>query len=241
MQMQSSFANMQAGNFRVVKSKKRLKKLLIIDDDSTILASFSLMFQSNKNDIDVITADSVSAALIEYNRYEFDVIILDHHLPRASGTTFIQKTNAKNVFYFSGGYIHPETVWPYKENIVSIFQKPDCVAIYKSVLEHLGLEYKPYKSKLSLITKTEEERSADSFKSRRQYRRDFKKQFGMNQNEYINGEDGVKIGWAKKLLREKMSVLIVANTLCYKYRQNFERFFKSKTGMTPGEYRKEYA
>jgi len=37
-----------------------------------------------------------------------------------------------------------------------------------------------------------------------------------------------------------MSILIVANTLCYQYRRNFEQFFKKKTGSTPGEYQKEH-
>jgi len=165
MQTQSSFVNTGAENFRVVKAKKRI---LIVDDDSTILATFALMFQSNKNDLEYVLADSVSTALEEYNKQKFDVIILDHNLPRAAGTTFIKKTNAPNVFYFSGGNIHPETVWPYKDNIISIFQKPDGGAVYKAVIEHIGIEYKPYKSKIKLATTTEEERCRDSCKTRRQ-------------------------------------------------------------------------
>jgi len=229
---------MQAENLTVVSFNK--KRLLIVDDEPTILSLFSLMFDSNKDKLEVVTSDSIASAINEYRKQKFDLVILDHNLPRATGITFIKETNANNIFYFSGNAIHPESVWPYKDNIIDIFQKPDTAEIYKSVIEFLGLEYKLYKSKIKLATTTEKERSDDSFKSSRQYRRDFKKQFGTNENEYIKGEDGLKIKIAKKLLKEQMAVLAVSIILKYKHRRNFQAFFKNKTRITPAEYRKQF-
>lgn len=239
MQMQSSSVNMVAENFKVVKFddiRKKLKRLLIIDDDSAVLSTFSFMFDSNKDELEVVLVDSLKAAIDEYNKQKFDVIILDHHLPKGSGIIFIRQTNAKNVFYFSGGIIAPGSVWPFKDNIINIFQKPFADKIYKAVLEHLDLKCKPYK----IATTTEKERSQSSFKGDRQYQRDFKRMFGKNQQEYIKGENGAKINLAKTLLREGMTILAVSNVLKYPYRRNFQAFFKLKTGITPGEYRKAH-
>lgn len=221
--------------------KKTVKKMvLIVDDEQSILTIFSLIFESNADEIGIVIKSSMFEAIEEYKKQKFDAVILDHNLHDSLGLDFIEETDAKNVFYFSGKQIHPESVWPYKENIISVFQKPDAIKIYQAVLGHIGLEYKPYKSKVKFATTSEKESSEKSFKSTRQYRRDFKESFGEGHSEYVNGDNGAKINLAKKLLRELMSVDMVGIKIGHRYRKNFERFFVKKMGITPAQYRKQF-
>ena len=65
----------------------------------------------------------------------------------------------------------------------------------------------------------------------------FKKQYGMNLNDYIHQ---IKIDKAKELLTDhSKSILLISDYLGYSSSSHFNRMFKVITGMTPKEYRKE--
>lgn len=66
----------------------------------------------------------------------------------------------------------------------------------------------------------------------------YKKEFGINFYDYLQD---YRIEIAKRMLWESASpIKEIAETLRYTNSQNFIRFFKRKTGITPGEYRKRF-
>ena len=64
-----------------------------------------------------------------------------------------------------------------------------------------------------------------------------KKEKGISFQDMINSE---KIEKAKRFLKEtNISVAEISDLVGYSNTQNFIRFFKSQTGITPAKYRKE--
>lgn len=228
---------MQADRLRMPMSNK---KILIVDDESSVLTMLDFLFQSHKDQIESVLANNYAEAIEKYKSDSYDAVILDHNLHGRSGLDFIEETNADNVFYFSGGMIHPESVWPFKNNILNVFQKPEADILYQSVVKFLGIEYKPFQSKEEFAVTTQKEKSLMSSKCTSEFKKHFKKFMGKSHNAYVNGDDGVKINLSKKLLKEGYTVQMVSNRLRYSSRNNFDRFFKQKTGMTASAYRKKY-
>ena len=67
----------------------------------------------------------------------------------------------------------------------------------------------------------------------------FHKETGQHFSELVKNE---KITQAKRLLRDtKMNISEVASSMQYDRVQNFSKFFKKHTGLTPKEYRKLYS
>lgn len=64
----------------------------------------------------------------------------------------------------------------------------------------------------------------------------FKEEFGLTPTEYISNK---KIEYAKdKLANSNMRIIDIAFDLNFSAMSSFYKFFKKKTGMAPGEYRK---
>lgn len=67
----------------------------------------------------------------------------------------------------------------------------------------------------------------------------FKEEFGLTPTEYISNK---KIEYAKdKLANSNMRIIDTAFDLNFSAMSSFYKFFKKKTGMAPGEYRKRGA
>jgi YesN/AraC family two-component response regulator len=213
------------------------KEVLIIDDESSVLISFELLFDSYREFINIRTCSNINTALEYYRSMKFDAIIIDHNLQGKLGLEFIERSQANNVFYFSGKSIHPESIWPYKENIVDVFQKPRTDKIHKRVLSHLGVDFKPYLGKERTLNTSITDFASLSFKSPKSSQREFKSFYGVNSKDYKKEH---KIKLAKKLLREQYPISIVSQRCGFSYRRNFQRFFKELTSETPAEYKKRY-
>lgn len=71
-----------------------------------------------------------------------------------------------------------------------------------------------------------------------QLQRDFRKQFGINPNRYLQD---VRIGFARHLLKTtEMSMAAIANECGFYDQSHFSRLFKSATGLSPVNYRSKF-
>lgn len=71
-----------------------------------------------------------------------------------------------------------------------------------------------------------------------QLQRDFRKQFGINPNRYLQD---VRIGFARHLLKTtQMSMAKIANECGFYDQSHFSRLFKTATGLSPVSYRAKF-
>lgn len=124
--------------------------------------------------------------------------------------------------------------WFYKEvikPIIDIIEKSEKDQYRKIVEQVLSIIHEEFHTELTL------EDCAGRLNYHPSYiRRILKNESGIVFSEYLSQ---YRIGMAKKwLLETDMKIADIAEKLKYKNSENFIRFFKKYTGMTPGKYRK---
>jgi DNA-binding response OmpR family regulator len=75
-----------------------MRKVLIVDDDPAVLATFSAMLRLEG--YDVATALDVETALREMEAFHPDVVLLDLRMPLVDGISFLRQLRAKK------GHLH---------------------------------------------------------------------------------------------------------------------------------------
>ncbi len=74
-------------------SKDNKPKILIVDDDPKICQIVKTFLERSGAFASVITADSVSIAILKIRNEEFDLIIVDYQMPNKLGTHLIELVN----------------------------------------------------------------------------------------------------------------------------------------------------
>ena len=178
----------------------------------------SNVLRQNKNTF-IVTTTLISRAAIEAGmQLEDSFKLSDYFIQKCENTADLDSFNA----------LQYEMVYTFTKEVSKLKQMTDSRLtneIYHYVIHHL-----------SDAIRTQD--IADHLYMSRSYLSTlFKKQYGMNLNDYIHQ---IKIDKAKELLTDHAkSILLISDYLGYSSSSHFNRMFKVITGMTPKEYRKE--
>lgn len=82
-----------------------MKRALIVDDDKNVTQTLKLWFENSGFEVQI--AESGGEALEAFESADFDVILLDLHLPDISGQEIFQQLSTKQpVIVMSGDPLH---------------------------------------------------------------------------------------------------------------------------------------
>ncbi len=87
-----------------------MKKILVVDDDKSILRTFTRILQKNHYEID--TAETGKEAMKKAENHQYDLVLLDIRLPDMNGTDLLVKAKkqiAKSIKIMITGFPSLET------------------------------------------------------------------------------------------------------------------------------------
>lgn len=124
--------------YKKIDNPARNRKILIIDDDKTILRLLSRIIK--KEGFEVDTANSVKDGSAYLNKNSYGLIICDLQLPKGSGISIFEKTYKKNLdtpFVFISGYAVDELSKEILERSAGFLAKPFSVKDVSNLLKNI--------------------------------------------------------------------------------------------------------
>ncbi len=121
-------------------SENSLPSILVVDDESDLLALCEYFFQLNG--FRVFCAHNCEAALAILSSEKIDIIFSDICMPGINGIELFEKTKNQNIkFYASTGSFDPANEMLCKKGISNIFYKPydfeECIVKIKDDLKKI--------------------------------------------------------------------------------------------------------
>lgn len=104
------------------------KKLLVVDDEPTVLMSVSMMLQTKGYHVTECESGQGVLDLIEDDHFNFDCVILDYTLPKMNGMRILQRIRSEGhqvpVILFSGLEMEEINTKPYEHMPDATITKP---------------------------------------------------------------------------------------------------------------------
>ncbi len=121
------------------------KKILIVDDESLILYSLSMMLRGDGREVK--TASNGRDALQEISNHRYDICFLDIHLPDMNGLDIMkivkEVSPATNVIIMTGGEITHTMMKSIRENARLFMAKPFEMGQVTAIVDQLLAQGEP--------------------------------------------------------------------------------------------------
>ncbi|MCB0356898.1 MAG: response regulator, partial [Bdellovibrionales bacterium] len=145
-------ANLQSA-IRTVYSQQVEGKVLLVDDDPTILEE--LQFLLNKNNFEIELAKSKEEAAMILEQKSFDTIVCDLNLPGDSGISLVsglRREGNQTPFVILSGFISDEVSDLLNSyNVCEVFEKPHDVNSLLNTVKKMVLNYKAQQAHSSVL------------------------------------------------------------------------------------------